>query len=118
MASKGATQAADDQLGKLAGSLLESLNKGGAEFIETPLEQLYHYFREKTWKKSSSDAFLQTWSACALLLDEDLNPEVRMRPFKRVIIWTMRVLISFLKSADTSSRLQLGSTPSGSHCQS
>ena len=80
--STGALQAADDQLGKLASSLLESLNKGGAESTEAPLDQIYHYFREKTWKKSTSEALLQTWSACALLLSEDLNPEVSIRPTK------------------------------------
>jgi hypothetical protein len=82
-ASKGAITAADEQLGQLTGKLLETLQQGGAKSIEAPLEQIYHYFRGKTWKQSSSEALLQTWSACALLLDEDLTFEVRLEPDQR-----------------------------------
>jgi len=75
-----ALPAVDEQLGQLASSLMQTLQQAGAGPKETVLEHIYHYFREKTWKQSSSDALLQTWSACALLLDEDLTSEVSRTP--------------------------------------
>jgi hypothetical protein len=96
MASPNALGATDGQLSKLTSSLLESLRKGDTQSIESPLEQIYHYFREKTWKQSPSEALLQTWSACGLLLDEDLGPEVSSRPDFRWTILRFRRLISFL----------------------
>jgi hypothetical protein len=91
-APKGAIPATDEQLGQLAGKLLETLQQGGTESIDSLLEQIYHYFREKTWKQSSSEALLHTWSACALLLnEEDLSPEVREAEPKMINFSNARV---------------------------
>lgn len=74
-----AIPAVDEHLGELASSLIQTLQQTGAESRETILEQIYHYFREKTWKQSSCKALLQVWLACALLLDEDLTSEACAR---------------------------------------
>lgn len=78
-----AIPAVDEHLGELASSLIQTLQQTGAESRETILEQIYHYFREKTWKQSSCKALLQVWLACALLLDEDLTSEVSRIPDQR-----------------------------------
>jgi hypothetical protein len=85
-----AIPAVDEHLGQLASSLFQTLQQAGAEPKETKLEHIYHYFRDKTWKQSSSDALLQTWSACALLLDEDLTSEVSRETEPKRLNLTMR----------------------------
>lgn len=69
-------QGGDDVLGQLSTLLLEALKGGVSRSIDTSLQEIYQVFREKTWKKSSGVALLQTWSGCASTLELDLEPEV------------------------------------------
>ena len=75
--STSGPQGGDDILGHLSTSLLEALQTGDSSSIDTALHEIYQAFRERTWKKSSGEALLRTWSTCGSILELDLEPEVR-----------------------------------------